>query len=61
MGNRGDSQFLINVLNLIFFQAQSDDEDGGADDVPVSMEGRDGGFMEEFFSEVMLCFIVQLS
>lgn len=31
--------------------AQSDDEDGGPDDVAVNMEGRDG-FMDEFFSEV---------
>ncbi|EEB11174.1 syntaxin-1A, putative [Pediculus humanus corporis] len=31
--------------------AQSDDEEGGNDDVQVNMEGRDG-FMDEFFSEV---------
>ncbi|KAK6637917.1 Syntaxin-1A [Polyplax serrata] len=31
--------------------AQSDEEEGGNDDVQVNMEGRDG-FMDEFFSEV---------
>lgn len=33
------------------FQAQSDDDDVGPDDVAVNVEGRDG-FMDEFFAEV---------
>ena len=33
-----------------FFQAQSDDDDGTADDLAVNM---DGGKMDEFFQEVM--------
>lgn len=35
------------------FQAQSDDDDVGPDDVAVNVEGRDG-FMDEFFAEVSL-------
>ena len=37
----------IFVLFLIF-QAQSDDEDAGMDDVAINVDG----FMEEFFTEV---------
>lgn len=33
------------------FQAQSDDDDVGPDDVSVNVEGRDG-FMDAFFAEV---------
>lgn len=38
---------LIFVLSSL--QAQSDDDDVGPDDVNVAVEG---GFMDEFFSEV---------
>lgn len=46
----------INIANIIQFfssvlQAQSDDDDVGPDDVNVAVEG---GFMDEFFSEVSL-------
>lgn len=46
---------ILNYNHLIFtyssFQAQSDDDDVGPDDVAVNVEGRDG-FMDDFFNEV---------
>lgn len=44
---------LIPIM-FYFAQAQSDDDDVGPDDVNVAVEG---GFMDEFFSEVRLLFI----
>lgn len=47
--------YLLNY-KTIFFQAQSDDEEGGPDDVAVNMDGRQDGsgaaFMDKFFEEV---------
>lgn len=37
------------IFLFSFIQAQSDDDDVGPDDVNVAVEG---GFMDEFFSEV---------
>lgn len=41
----------IFLILPILFQAQSDDDDVGPDDVAVNVEGRDG-FMDAFFQEV---------
>lgn len=49
------------ILFLFEFQAQSDDEEGGTDDVAVNMDGRQDGsgaaFMDKFFEEVNTFFI----
>lgn len=37
---------------LIFYQAQSDDDDVAPDDVAVNVEGNRDGFMDDFFNEV---------
>jgi len=36
------------------FQAQSDEDDNGPDDVAVTVESGRDGFMDEFFAEVRL-------
>lgn len=41
---------LFTNIDVLFYQAQSDDDEGG-DDVAVNV---DGGFMEEFFEQVSL-------
>lgn len=47
-----------------FIQAQSDDEEGGVDDVAVNMDGRQDGsgaaFMDKFFEEVIIFFFIVL-
>ncbi|KAH1009512.1 hypothetical protein HUJ04_001855 [Dendroctonus ponderosae] len=39
------------MVRFVLFQAQSDDDDVGTDDVAVTVEGRDGEFMNQFFQE----------
>ena len=48
---------LCNVVVFVAFQAQSDDDDAG-DDVAVNVDA--GGFMEEFFEQVLLVPLVLL-
>lgn len=47
---------MLITFVIFYFQAQSDDEEGGADDVAVNMDGRQDGsgaaFMDKFFEEV---------
>lgn len=38
-------------FDIFEFQAQSDEDDVGPDDVTVNVEGREG-FMDAFFTEV---------
>lgn len=52
------------MMYIFFFQAQSDDEEGGADDVAVNMDGRQDGsgaaFMDKFFEEVNIFFFCKI-
>lgn len=50
-----DTLDIVGVLFYTFFflQAQSDDDEVGSDDVAVTVEGRDGEFMNQFFQEVI--------
>ncbi|KAH1017504.1 hypothetical protein HUJ05_008132 [Dendroctonus ponderosae] len=41
------------MVRFVLFQAQSDDDDVGTDDVAVTVEGRDGEFMNQFFQEAI--------
>lgn len=50
--------YSIQYYILFFcFQAQSDDDDVGPEEVAVNVDGRDG-FMDEFFAEVSLWTVV---
>lgn len=51
-----DSYELMNFSIVCLFQAQSDDDDVGPDDVAVNVEGRDG-FMDAFFAEVCTIYV----
>lgn len=56
--------FQNNMYFYILFQAQSDDEEAGGDDVAVNMDGRQDGsgaaFMDKFFEEVNIIYICNL-